>query len=161
MDKKIVKAVRCYLIRDGKVVVTKYNEGQPTEGYYDIPGGKIEDGETPEQAAIREMKEETGIIVKNLKRRGKFVADNPNKIFEFEVFFAEDFEGEPQNFEENTSEWVEIEELLKKEKIFSNIMVLDRFFINALIDEKSCFEMYVRLDEKDKILETRYKLNER
>lgn len=161
MEKSIVKAVRCYLIKDGKVVVTKYNEGQPTAGYYDIPGGMIEDGETPEQAAIREMKEETGIIVKNLKHRGKFVADNSNKIFDLEVLIAEDFEGEPQNFEENTSEWIKIEELLKKEKIFSNIMVLDRFFINALIDDKSYFDMYVRLDEKDKILETRYKLNER
>lgn len=158
MEKPIRKAVRCYLIKDGKVVVTKYNKGQPTEGYYDIPGGKIEDDETPEQAAIREMKEETGIIVKNLKRRGKFVADNPNKIFDFEVFVTEKFEGEPQNFKENTSEWIEIEELLKKKKIFSNIIILDRFFINALIDDRSYFEMYVRLDEEDKILDVKYSL---
>lgn len=35
MDKSIRKAVRCYLIKDNKVVVTKYNEGNK-EGYYDI-----------------------------------------------------------------------------------------------------------------------------
>jgi len=159
--KNVRKAVRCYLIKDGKVVVTKYNEGQPTAGYYDIPGGKIEDGETAEQAAIREMEEETGIVVKNLKHRGRFIADNPNKIFDFEVFLTADFEGEPQDFAENTSEWIEIEELLKKEKIFSNIMLLDKFFINGLIDEKYCFEMYVRLDDDGKILEVKYNLEEK
>lgn len=158
MDKTIRKAVRCYLIKDGKVVVTKYNEGQPNEGYYDIPGGKIEDGETPEQAAIREMREETGMVVRNLKHRGRFIADNPNKIFDFEVFVTEEFDGDPQNFEENMSEWIDIGELLKKKKIFSNIMVLDKFFINALVDEKSYFEMYVRLDDEDNVLEVKYKL---
>ena len=109
--KNVRKAVRCYLIKDGRVVVTKYNEGQPTAGYYDIPGGKIEDGETAEQAAIREMREETGIVVKNLKHRGRFIADNPDRIFDFEVFLTADFEGEPQDFVENTSEWIEIEKL--------------------------------------------------
>ena len=67
MDKPIRKAVRCYLIKDNKVIVTKYKKGNRKEGYYDIPGGKIEEGEIPKQTAIREMKEETGIDIKNLK----------------------------------------------------------------------------------------------
>ena len=46
MNKKIRKAVRCFLIKDNKVVVTKYKEGNKKEGYYEIPGGKIEEGET-------------------------------------------------------------------------------------------------------------------
>lgn len=47
MDKPIRKAVRCYLIKDNDVVATKYKQGIK-EGYYDIPGGKIEEGELPE-----------------------------------------------------------------------------------------------------------------
>ena len=46
MDKPIRKAVRCYLVKDNKVVVTKYKEGNKKAGYYEIPGGKIEEGET-------------------------------------------------------------------------------------------------------------------
>lgn len=46
MDKPIRKAVRCYLVKDNKVVVTKYKEGKKKAEYYDIPGGKIEGEET-------------------------------------------------------------------------------------------------------------------
>lgn len=70
MEKKLRRAVRCFLIKENKVVVIKYKKGNIKEGYYDIPGGKIEDGEVAEQTAIREMKEETGIDIRNLKHKG-------------------------------------------------------------------------------------------
>ena len=161
MDKPIRKAVRCYLVKDNKVVVTKYKEGKKKAGYYDIPGGKIEGEETPEQTAIREMKEETGLKIKNLKYKGKMIIEYPNRIFDFDVFICNECEGELQNFEENTSEWIEINELLKKEKILSNIMILDRFFINGLTDEKFNFKMQIQVDEKENILSVNYKLEER
>ena len=161
MDKPIRKAVRCFLIKDNKVVVTKYKEGNKKEGYYEIPGGKIEEGETSEQTAIREMKEETGLKIKNLKYKGKMIIEYPNRIFDFDVFICNECEGKPQDFEENTSEWIEINELLKKEKILSNIMILDRFFINGLTDEKFNFKMQIQVDEKENILSVNYKLEER
>ena len=161
MDKPIRKAVRCYLVKDNKVVVTKYKEGKKKAGYYDIPGGKIEGEETPEQTAIREMKEETGLKIKNLKYKGKMIIEYPNRIFDFQVFICNECEGKPQDFEENTSEWIEINELLKKEKILSNIMILDRFFIKGLTDEKCKFKMQIQVDEKENILSVDYKLEER
>lgn len=161
MDKPIRKAVRCYLVKDNKVVVTKYKEENKKAGYYEIPGGKIEEGETSEQTAIREMKEETGLKIKNLKYKGKIIIEYPNRIFDFEVFICNECEGKPQDFEENTSEWIEINELLKKEKILSNIMILDRFFIKGLTDEKFNFKMQIQVDEKENILSVNYKLEER
>ena len=158
MEKQIRKAVRCYLIKDEKVVVTKYKEGNKKFGYYDIPGGKIEEGETPEQTAIREMKEETGLKVGNLKYKGNMIIEYPNRIFDFDVFITNESEGEPQEFEENTSEWIEINELLQKEKILSNIMILDRFFIKGLIDDKYNFKMHIVVDEQENILDVKYRL---
>ena len=55
MDKKVRKAVRTFLIKDNKVIATRYKTKINFE-YYDIPGGKIEDSETSEQASIREFK---------------------------------------------------------------------------------------------------------
>lgn len=160
MEKQIRKAVRCYLIKDKKVVVTKYKERNKKMGYYDIPGGKIEEGETSEQTAIREMKEETGLKVGNLKYKGNMIIEYPNRIFDFDVFITKESEGEPQEFEENTSEWIEINELLQKEKILSNIMILDRFFIKGLIDDKYNFKIYIQVDENENILDVKYRVEE-
>ena len=158
MDKPVRKAVRCYLIKDNKVVVTKYKEGNKKAGYYEIPGGKIEAGETPEQTAIREMKEETGITIEKLKYKGNMTVEYPNRIFDLDAFLSVEYKGEPKDFEENTSEWIEINELLKKEKILSNIIILDRFFIKGLTDEKCKFKIWIQVDEKENILGVNYKL---
>ena len=152
MDKPIRKAVRCYLIKDNEVVVTKYKKGNKKEGYYDIPGGKIEEGETPKQTAIREMKEETGIEIQNLKYKGIMTIEYPDRMFILDTFISKEYEGEPQEFEENTSEWIDIDELLKKEKILSNIILLDKFLIKGLIDDNRNFNLHIKVDEQENIL---------
>ncbi len=158
MVKPVRKAVRCYLIKDNKVVVTKYKEKNKKSGYYDIPGGKIEDGETPVQTAIREMKEETGLNIKNLKYKGNMIIEYPSRIFDFDVFITNEYDGNVQEFEDNISEWIDIKELLQKEKILSNIMVLDRFFIKGLIDDNYNFKMNIKIDDNENILDINYRL---
>ena len=158
MDKPIRKAVRCYLIKDNEVVVTKYKKGNKKEGYYDIPGGKIEEGESPKQTAIREMKEETGIEIQNLKYKGIMTIEYPDRMFVLDTFISREYEGEPQEFEENTSEWIDIDELLKKEKILSNIILLDKFLIKGLIDDNRNFNLHIKVDEQENILGIDYNL---
>lgn len=51
MHKNIRNAVRTFLIEDNSVICTKYKVDNV--GYIDIPGGKIELDETPQQAAVR------------------------------------------------------------------------------------------------------------
>ena len=161
MNKKVRNAVRCFLIKDEQVVVTKYTEGANRAGYYDIPGGKIEVGETMEQTVIREFSEETGMTVSNLKYKGVMHIEYSDREFILNTFVAHDYSGYPQDFEENTSEWIELSELLKKEKLLSNIIILDRPFIRALKDEKLNFEMYVKVDEQENILEVNFKTQEK
>ena len=61
---KSVFVVACALVDiDGRVLVTQRPEGKPMAGLWEFPGGKIEQGELPEQALIRELKEELGIDV--------------------------------------------------------------------------------------------------
>lgn len=160
MDKAIRKAVRCFLIKDNKVVVIKYKSGNKKEGFYDIPGGKIEDGETSKEAAIREMKEEAGLNIKNPKYKGNMIVEYINRILDFDIFLCNECEGQLQESEENTAEWIEIKDLLKKEKILSNIMILDRFFIKGLIDDDFNFNMYIKVEENENIMDVKYRLEE-
>ncbi len=52
-------------------------------------------------------------------------------------------------------------ELLQKEKILSNIMILDRFFIKGLIENIYNFSMHIAVDEQENILDVDYSLEER
>lgn len=160
MDKPVRKAVRCYLIKNDKIIVIKYNEPNKKAGYYEIPGGKIEEGELPEQTAIREIQEETGIIVKNLKNKGNLTIEYPDRKFEFVVFLADDYQGKPLQFEENTSEWIDINELVQKEKILASIQLLKKEYINGLINENYTFNMYIKVNEQENILDIDYKEKE-
>ncbi|MBT5049951.1 MAG: 8-oxo-dGTP diphosphatase MutT [Rhodospirillaceae bacterium] len=48
---------------DGRVLIAQRPEGKAMAGLWEFPGGKVDDGETPEAALIRELQEEIGIDV--------------------------------------------------------------------------------------------------
>ena len=50
---------------DRRVLIAQRPEGKPLAGLWEFPGGKLEAGETPEQALIRELEEELGISTKS------------------------------------------------------------------------------------------------
>lgn len=63
--KRIITVVAVALIdADGRVLLAQRPEGKNLAGFWEFPGGKIEAGETPEAALIRELHEELGIDVK-------------------------------------------------------------------------------------------------
>ncbi len=62
--KPLVLVSACGLIdADGRVLLTRRPEGKPMAGLWEFPGGKVNPGETPEAALIRELREELGIDV--------------------------------------------------------------------------------------------------
>ena len=61
---KIVLVAACALVdADGRVLIAQRPAGKPMAGLWEFPGGKVEDGEAPEQSLIRELQEELGIVV--------------------------------------------------------------------------------------------------
>lgn len=61
----IVLVAACALVdADGRVLLARRPPGKPLAGLWEFPGGKVEKGEKPETALIRELREELGIEVK-------------------------------------------------------------------------------------------------
>ena len=85
---------------------------------------EIEENETSMEAAIRKFREETSMNIYNPKCIGNLIAEYPDKIFDFDIYVASEFDGVPKCTEENNSYWIDIDKLQKEEKVFPSICLL-------------------------------------
>ena len=64
MSAKVVLVAACALVdADGRVLIAQRPPGKPMAGLWEFPGGKVDLDERPEDALIRELKEELGIVI--------------------------------------------------------------------------------------------------
>ena len=125
-------ATLCYIESDGKYLMLLRNRKQndPNEGKWIGVGGKREAGETPEECARREIREETGLKAVRLVPCGNvyFRSD----VWEEEImrlFLVTEFEGELTDCDEGELHWIE------KDRIFDlKLWDGDRIFLKYLIN---------------------------
>ncbi|MBL8158629.1 NUDIX hydrolase [bacterium] len=88
MGEEGVRSVRVLLIRDGRVLLVRH---WYAPGVMMLPGGGIKRGEKAEDAARREIKEETGFDLDKLELLGEYEGNYPGDSVT--VFFASEFDG--------------------------------------------------------------------
>lgn len=107
------KSCGCIVIHKGKVLLVKHNKG-----HWDFPKGHVEEGETEEQTAIREVKEETNVnvqILSDKKYKINYIITEKNVDKDVIFFLAEplNLNQKPQLEEVSVSEWKKIEDALE------------------------------------------------
>ena len=135
-----------YLLKDNKMlflVRNKKDDLMHKSGVYLPIGGHVELGEAVEEAAIREVKEESGIAVHSVDLKGIIYIRNQNTgkydVIMF-IFTSNDFTGEPIPGREGSFEWMSIDELEKinlyeGDKIFLKLMQEHAFFVVEFLYE--------------------------
>ena len=81
-----VRVVAAVVWRDGRLLLTQRPPGGPLGLLWELPGGKIEPGETPEHALARELREELGVHATPLEVLEVSTHDYPNGL-EVEIVF--------------------------------------------------------------------------
>ena len=106
---KIVLVAACALIdEDGRVLLTRRPEGKPMAGLWEFPGGKIDAGETPEAALVRELREELGITVQPKCLAPLTFASHAYETFHLlmPLFICRRWEGDVEALEGQEIAWV-------------------------------------------------------
>lgn len=101
----------CAIIKDGRILLIR----RIKTGWYELPGGKIEDGETAEETATREIKEELCVDINIISQLGQKDFSENGYTLSYTWFHADFFDnqqptiGEPEKFDD--LKFIELEKL--------------------------------------------------
>ncbi len=106
--KTILVVAAALVDSDGRVLIAQRPEGKQLAGLWEFPGGKVEPGETPEIALIRELEEELGIAVKQACLAPFVFASHTYETFHLlmPLYLIRRWDGEPEAKEHAALKWV-------------------------------------------------------
>ncbi|UHJ60760.1 8-oxo-dGTP diphosphatase MutT [Vibrio furnissii] len=109
-----------------QIFITKRPDNLHKGGFWEFPGGKVEAGESIEQAMARELDEEIGIEVTQQTPFQHLEYDYPDKSLTFDFILVTDFNHQPYGREGQQGEWVNIADLAHYTFPEANVPVLER-----------------------------------
>ncbi|XP_054616632.1 oxidized purine nucleoside triphosphate hydrolase [Dunckerocampus dactyliophorus] len=135
------------VVQPGKVLLGMKKRGFGA-GWWNGFGGKVEDGETIEEAAKRELLEESGLTTDALEKVGniKFEFVGDTKLLDVHIFRADSYTGEPTETEEMRPQWFDFD------KIPYNQMWPDDYMWYPLLLQKKKFLGYMVFRGNDVML---------
>lgn len=152
MGNKTTKIFTICVVRHGRRVLLGLKKRGFGAGRWNGFGGKVNDGESVEDAAKREVFEEIGVVLNDLGHLGiiKFCFKaKPNKILEVHAFLSHGFSGEPKESEEMKPQWFSLEKIP-----YETMWAADRHWFPLLLaGKKFRAKFFYDTPESDTIIE--------
>ncbi|MGM8366058.1 8-oxo-dGTP diphosphatase [Virgibacillus sp. W0181] len=129
------RVTNCILISNHNVLLLK----KPRHGWYAIPGGKMEQGETIKEAVVREFWEETALKISRPNLAGVFtftIEQNKKIVREWMMFtfIAHHYEGQLTAYcEEGELEWVPLDQISKLPMAEGDYTIFDKLLNNTAV----------------------------
>ena len=122
---KTIKVVAAVIKRNNKIFVTQRGYGEFKDGW-EVPGGKVEKGETKEEALIREIKEELDTVIKVDSYLDTIEYDYPDFHLSMDCFVCSIVEGHLVLKEHEDSKWIKKEEIDTLNWLPADLIILDK-----------------------------------
>ncbi len=122
---KTVRVVAAVIRKDDKIFATQRGYGEFKDGW-EFPGGKIEEGETPEQALAREIREELNTEIQVGKLIDTIEYDYPKFHLSMDCFWCEIMQGGLELKEHEAARWLSKEELYSVDWLPADVGVVER-----------------------------------
>lgn len=132
------EAAGCYFEWEKRLLLLRRHASRPQGNTWGVPAGKLEQGETPQQAVIREVFEEVGLdITRGVQEIGKLYIQLPHIAYVYHMFYKK-YETLPEitlSDEHTEARWVTHEEALKLPLIAGGIEALE--YYQKFADDKT------------------------
>ena len=107
---KTINVVAAVIRKDNKIFATQRGYGD-FKGGWEFPGGKVEEGETPQQALVREIQEELDTVIQVGELIDTVEYDYPNFHLSMKCYWCEIVSGTLELKEHNAAKWLDKEHL--------------------------------------------------
>ena len=122
---KVIKVVAAIIVNDDKIFATQRGYGD-FKGGWEFPGGKVEAGEMPQEALVREIKEELDIVIRVGELIDTVEYDYPTFHLSMDCFVAKFVSGNLVLKEHAAARWLSKKELDSVEWLPADVVVLDK-----------------------------------
>jgi 8-oxo-dGTP diphosphatase len=122
-------AVDVFVVRDGALLMGKRHGGFGA-GFWGLPGGHLEKDETVEMAALRELKEETGLTAEKVEFAVVFNNNNREEPYIHFAMLASGVTGEPQLLEPDKCagwQWFDLDDLPNEQTLWVHAPMIKAF----------------------------------
>lgn len=126
MSLPFVQVVAGLMIEDGKILIARRLLSDSNGGLWEFPGGKVEKGESPEQALSRELKEELNLYVKVGGHFGDNHFETVRAKFELKLYVCRRLSGTIFLTEHSEFAWITLDQIDNYKFLSGDYIFLDR-----------------------------------
>ena len=126
---KTIRVVAAVIKNENKIFATARGYGE-FKGQWEFPGGKIEAGETPQEALVREIKEELETTIQVADLIDTIEYDYPTFHLSMDCYWCDVVEGELKLLEAESARWLSKEELYDVKWLPADILLIEKIMKN-------------------------------